>query len=226
VGTAAYLSPELARGDEPTPAADVYALGVVVYQLLTARLPWEGTTLAELAMRRENETPLPPTSYDSSVPETLSKAVLTALAGDPEARYSTARSLSRALRAGVAGTNPPPPDASEAPTRAIGGDSSPTRVLGTPEPVTPTVRSEPPPVRPRRAAAPRSAAPARPSSGRRFARFLAFVVLVLVLAAVIAAVVIALTDSASKTDVAEFLRNNVKDQVDTVIQFIKDHTGG
>src|SRR5438874_10952320 len=56
VGTAAYLSPELARGAEPTPAADVYAFGVVIYQLLTARLPWEGTTLAELAMRRESET--------------------------------------------------------------------------------------------------------------------------------------------------------------------------
>src|ERR671935_922943 len=100
VGTAAYLSPELARGAEPTPAADVYAFGVVIYQLLTARLPWEGTTLAELAMRRESEAPLPPTTYDPDVPETLSDAVLRALAGDPAERYSTARELSRALRAG------------------------------------------------------------------------------------------------------------------------------
>src|ERR671937_106956 len=72
VGTAAYLSPEVARGPEPTPAADVYALGVVVYQLLTGRLPWEGTTLAELAIRRENERPLAPSSYDSGGPDTLS----------------------------------------------------------------------------------------------------------------------------------------------------------
>ena len=44
VGTAAYLAPEQARGGEATPSADVYALGVVVYQMLTARLPWEGSS--------------------------------------------------------------------------------------------------------------------------------------------------------------------------------------
>src|SRR5947208_3190592 len=166
VGTAAYLSPELARGGEVTPAADVYALGVVIYQLLTARLPWEGTTLAELAMRRESESPLPPSSYDSSVPDTLSTAVLTALAGDPDDRYLTARSLSRALRAGLAGSAPPPPDGSEAPTRAFGRDSAQTRVLGTEEPHRPVTRPAPPPVRQRPAPTPRPVAPARPSGGR------------------------------------------------------------
>src|SRR5947207_3781728 len=119
VGTAAYLAPEQARGEEAKPAADVYALGVVIYQLLTGRLPWEGTTLAELAIRRENERPLPPSSYDSAVPETLSTAVLRSLEGDPTYRYSTARELAQALRTGLgrAGPPSPAPDSPTAPLR-------------------------------------------------------------------------------------------------------------
>ena len=127
VGTAAYLAPEQARGDEATPASDVYALGVVIYQLLTGRLPWEGTTLAELAIRRENERPLAPSSYDPEVPETLSTAVLRSLEGDPGLRYTTARELAHALRDGLAGAEPLPPD-SEAATRAMTG--APTTATG------------------------------------------------------------------------------------------------
>ena len=60
VGTAAYLAPEQARGDEATPSSDVYSLGVVLYQFLTGRLPYEGASLAELAVRQQSEQPLPP----------------------------------------------------------------------------------------------------------------------------------------------------------------------
>ena len=106
VGTAAYLAPEQARGEEATPAADVFALGVVVYQLLTGRLPWEGSTLAELSIRRENERPLSPSSYDPGIPEELSTAVLRALEGIAANRYTTARDFSAAMRSGLAGIEP------------------------------------------------------------------------------------------------------------------------
>ncbi len=178
VGTAAYLAPEQARGDEATPAADVYALGVVIYQMLTARLPWEGSTLAELAIRRESESPLPPDSYDPSVPETLSTAVLRALEGDVLDRYTSAKELSAALRAGLAGREPPVAS-DEAPTRAMiggGAATAATRAMDSPEiatPVAPQAAYAPPPRRP----APASVAPApapreKRSGGSKFLRFL------------------------------------------------------
>ena len=171
VGTAAYLAPEQARGEEATPAADVYALGVCLYQLLTGRLPWEGSTLAELASRRENESPLPPTSYDPDVPETLSVAVLRSLEGAADARYSSARELSRPSRPGFAGDEPPPP-ADELPTDMLAGAAGTAatrrmqvqpRTPVSPQPAAPAPRPVPP------APAPRPIRPPRPAPplGRR-----------------------------------------------------------
>jgi eukaryotic-like serine/threonine-protein kinase len=224
VGTAAYLSPELARGAEATPAADVYALGVVIYQLLTGRLPWEGTTLAELAMRRESETPLPPTTYDPDVPETLSQAVLRALEGDPAGRYTSARELSAALRAGLAGRTPPAPSG-EATTAALAAETAPTRLLDE----RPRSPAPPPPVaaprRPPRPPAPRpTRAPRRRSPGGRLLRLLGLVVVVLVLAGIIAAAVLLLTNAGQSTDISQFIKQNVPDQVKSLFDFIHAHT--
>ncbi len=231
VGTAAYLAPEQARGEEATPAADVYALGVCLYQLLTGRLPWEGSTLAELAIRRENESPLPPTSYDPDVPETLSQAVLRSLEGEAGARYSSARDLSRALDAGLHGQEPPPPS-DELPTDMLsaGPSTAATRRMQSPEPLTPVVpapvapppRRRPPASTPRPAAA--TAAARKRSAGSRFARALGIMLLIAVLAAVIATAVLVLTDAGQGTDIGQTIKDNLNDQIQAIEDFIRENT--
>ena len=59
LGTAAYLAPEQARGEEAGPRADIYSLGVVTYQLLSGRLPYEANSLSELALKQQRESPMP-----------------------------------------------------------------------------------------------------------------------------------------------------------------------
>ncbi len=158
VGTAAYLSPEQSRGEEATGISDVYSLGVVVYQFLTGRLPYEGNSLAELAIRRENERPLPPSSYEPEVPESLSKAVLQALENEPEDRYPDALELAAALRDGLDGIAP---SGGAATTRMMRDETAATRVAR--EPRTPAAPVPAP--RRRRPAAPRRPC-ARPRSPR------------------------------------------------------------
>jgi hypothetical protein len=229
VGTAAYLAPEQARGEEATPASDVYALGVVIYQLLTGRLPWEGATLAELAIRRENERPLPPSSYDSDVPETLSTAVLRALEGDPARRYITARELASALRTGLSGVEPPPAD-SEAATRAMTDTpTDATRRLQATQPATAPTRRAPgprPAPRPRPAApAPAPAqAPARRSTASRIRGLIGLILVIAILAAIIAVIVLVTTNAGQNTGPGELIKNEIHDQIQSVEDFIRDHT--
>jgi len=226
VGTAAYLAPEQARGDVATPGSDVYALGVVIYQLLTGRLPWEGSTLAELAIRRENERPLAPSSYDAEVPETLSTAVLRSLEGDPALRYTTARELANALRDGLAGAEPLPPD-SETATRAMtGGGTAATRQMPRDEPPTPPTRRAPAPrpaPRPRAAAAPPPAA-AKASSAGRVRRVIGLILVIAILAAIIAAIVLVTTNAGQNTGPGELIKNTLHDQFNSIKDFINSHT--
>lgn len=209
VGTAAYLSPEQVRGEEATPATDVYALGVVLYQFLTGRLPYEGSTLAELAVRQQNERPLPPSTYNDEVSGTLGAAVLRALEGDPARRYASASELAGGLQLGLQGEDVTLPlGEGSTPTQVLGGEAA-TRHLDR------TAQTEYRPApSPTRRPAPRAPQPspvlrppAQPTPKRsafsRFTRFvLALVALVLIAAAVAAAVIYA-TDKATGVRVKE-----------------------
>jgi eukaryotic-like serine/threonine-protein kinase len=221
VGTAAYLAPEQARGEEATPASDAYALGVVLYQLLTGRLPYEGSSLAELAIRRENERPLPPTSYAEDVPEGLSVAVLKSLESDPAARYSSARSLAEGLRRGISGLDPTDID-SDAATAVVGPTTAATRTLPRTRQDTPVVPAPPAPRRPPPVPAPQPAKPRR--SGASIARIVGFVLLLAIVAAIVAGIVILTTDAGQSTDVGDLLQDEINTQIDKLEQFIQDNT--
>ena len=90
VGTAQYLSPEQARGGEIDPRSDLYSLGVVVYELLTGKTPFDGETPVEIAMKHLSTEPKPPSKLRPDVPPELDKVVLRALAKDPDDRYQSA----------------------------------------------------------------------------------------------------------------------------------------
>src|SRR6516164_4129148 len=125
LGTAAYLSPEQARGEEAGPRADLYSLGVVTYQLLSGRLPYEATSLSELALKQQREAPPPLDQLNPGIPAELARAVSSALALDKMQRPRGSMAFAEALRAGLHGIGA----AAEAPTSHLGTKAL-TRVLG------------------------------------------------------------------------------------------------
>ncbi|MBV8218683.1 MAG: protein kinase, partial [Solirubrobacterales bacterium] len=126
LGTAAYLAPEQARGEEAGPRADLYSLGVVAYQLLTGRLPYEASSLSELALKQQREPPPPVDELNPRVLPELADAIGMALALDKEERPETALLLAEAITAGARGVEPRSNGASTASTRVLTGQGPPT----------------------------------------------------------------------------------------------------
>lgn len=106
LGTAAYLAPEQARGEDAGPSADLYALGVVAYQLISGRLPYDATSLTELALKQQQEEPAMLHTLVAAVKPELAQAVARALALDPRDRYQTALEMRHGLMDGARGLAP------------------------------------------------------------------------------------------------------------------------
>ena len=98
IGTAAYLAPERVLGHRATPAADIYALGVVLYELLAGHRPFEAGSEVELAMAHVNATPPPLGRAAPSAPPSLVAACSHALAKDPSSRPSSAAAFAQLVR--------------------------------------------------------------------------------------------------------------------------------
>ncbi len=90
VGTAQYLAPEQARGLQVGPPADLYAVGIVLYEMLSGRVPFEGDAAVTVAMRHVQEAPEPLTDRNPLVPGPLESVVMRALSKDPATRYQNA----------------------------------------------------------------------------------------------------------------------------------------
>ncbi|MFN0148265.1 MAG: protein kinase domain-containing protein [Dehalococcoidia bacterium] len=101
-GTPAYMPPEQWRGDQPTPAADVYALGIVAYELLVGRAPFLGATTAELMRKHLDDLPPRPRTLRPELPRLVEHALMDALAKDPADRWPSAGEFVRNLERGMA----------------------------------------------------------------------------------------------------------------------------
>jgi eukaryotic-like serine/threonine-protein kinase len=254
LGTAAYLSPEQARGEEAGPQADLYSLGVVTYQLLSGRLPYEATSLSELALKQQREAPIPLQRLNPRVPAALAEAVALAISIVSEERPHTAVELSQLIEDGANGISPYD---SEGPTRHMGASDAATTVMRggdyatqetavtrpvAPRPVAPrsvaprTGRARTPRTVPSRQTAPREPTSRRPQAQapeprsasrkrKRGARRVVMAMAMLLVLAVVAIVIaVAVHQTASTVKAEKVVARDAQRAIDKVQTIISNNT--
>jgi serine/threonine-protein kinase len=113
MGTAQYLSPEQAQGKETTPRSDIYSIGVMLYEALTGRVPFQGDSAVAVALKQVSEAPRRPSAINPKVPPALDAVVMRALAKDPDARFMDADAFLKALDAAERAPDRPRPEDTE-----------------------------------------------------------------------------------------------------------------
>jgi eukaryotic-like serine/threonine-protein kinase len=222
LGTAAYLSPEQARGEEAGPPSDIYSLGVCAYQFLAGRLPHEYSSLTELALKQQNDTVEPIRPQRPEVPEALDRAICLALHADPERRYDSALEMAQAVTAGARGEHTEATmrlaadDYEDAATQALPrtqyeGRIDPTMVAPIP------AREREPERRP-----PARAQPARRRPPRRNRAGRVLLALLLLAAGVVAAV--AAVSALDDGGISAPNESDVRGQVQELKSLIREHT--
>src|SRR6476659_469949 len=93
LGTVQYYAPEQAQGEIVSPAADVYALGIVMYEMLTGRTPFDGDTPVAVAMQHIQDVPVAPSQLNPAIPPGLERVIMRCLAKDPRERFKDGDTL-------------------------------------------------------------------------------------------------------------------------------------
>ena len=237
LGTAAYLSPEQARGEPAGPLSDLYALGVVAYQLLAGRLPYEAASLTDLARQQDSAAPAPLHKLDRAIPAEVSEVVARALEREPAARFDDAAAMDRALGEALRGIAPQPAPAVD--------ETEATRMLDQTAVTTPLARTTrsgrtaqaPPPRRRMEPIAEPPAPPARrpqaaPAAADRrrkrpggAARAFRTLVVVLLLAALAAGAFLLITQGSEKqVQLKEDIQGGVEQSVQQLEDLIRENT--
>jgi serine/threonine-protein kinase len=231
LGTAAYLAPEQAHGEEAGPRADLYALGVVTYQCLSGRLPYEAQSLTELALKQQREAPPLLHHLNPEVTPQLAAAVDRALALEAGDRFASAEEMRQALADGARGVGPVPEEDS---THVLSAQTAPTSVSQRRDPATadqpivarqpqPSRRPTPPPAASPAAAAPRSARRA-PRRRGRLRRFMAMVLILALVAAGTVALITATSNDSGSVRLRQIAGNTAQQLIDEIQQLIEDNT--